>query len=126
MTAGLDIKCKIWRITFPTPDDDVGGANVSGTVVYDNVYGRIREQKTTPLLLEQGLEIDTLFQVEVRPVSMIIYERDEFELIYPLNHWDYGKRYRIIQVQHTSMHPNDSRSFINLTLRRSERAHVNQ
>jgi hypothetical protein len=125
MTAGLEIKCRIWHITFPS-DDDVGGAYTSGTVAYDNVSGRIREEKTTPLLLEQGLEVAMLFNVEVRPVGMTIYERDEFELIFPQNHWDYGKRYRIIQVQHTSMHPSDSRSFINLTIRREERAHVNQ
>jgi len=125
MTAGLNMWGRVWHITFPT-DDEVGGAEVTGTVAYDGVHARMTPKANNPLLLEQGIETDTLFNLEVRPPSMIIYERDEWETTFPLNHWTYGKRFRIVSVQYPSVHPDDSRGFINLVLKRRERAHAQQ
>jgi len=85
MTAGLDIKGKVWRFSTPS-DDDVGGALVSGTVVYDNLACRLIPQPPSSLLLEQGLEVEGLYLLETRPPSLDIRERDEFEITYPFYH----------------------------------------
>jgi hypothetical protein len=125
MTAGLDIKGKVWRFSTPS-DDDVGGALVSGTVVYDNLACRLIPQPPSSLLLEQGLEVDGLYLLETRPPSLDIRERDEFEITYPFYHPEFGNRFRIIGMQRTSMHPADSRGFINLRMKRSRFAHADQ
>jgi hypothetical protein len=125
MTAGLNIKGRIWRVSTPT-DDDVGGAMVSGTVVYDNLACRLIPQRPNSLLLEQGLEVDGLYLMEIRPPSLDIREQDHFELTFPSYHPEYGHHFRIIGVQRTSMHPADSRGFINLTMKRSRFAHAKQ
>jgi hypothetical protein len=123
MTAGLNLLGRVWRINTPT-DDDVGGAVVSGTVAYSNVACRFMPKSASSLLLEQGLEVEGLYLVEARPPSMDIRENDEFEITFPSYHPEYGKRFGIIGMTRTSMHPADSRGFINLTLKRRRFAHA--
>jgi hypothetical protein len=122
MTAGLDIRGRIWRINYG-PDDDVGGAMVTGTVAYDFVQARLTPAKTSSLLLEQGIEAESLWNLQLRPTTMAIRERDEFEVTYPANHWNCGQRFRIISVQYPSMHPNDGRGFISTVAHRRDTAH---
>lgn len=125
MTAGFNLKVDVWRLSFPS-DDIVGGAVVTGTVVYHNIKGRMTEEKSSPLLLEQGIETERIFNIDIRPASLIVYERDEIEIVFPLTHWHYRQRFRVIGVKHPSMHATDSRDFLTLTLRRRDRAHVQQ
>ena len=54
MTAGLDSRANIWRMTT-LDDDEVGGAVVSGTVLHQNVHTRMNPQPREQLLLQQGL-----------------------------------------------------------------------
>jgi len=125
MTAGLNVHARIWRISFPV-DDSSGGALPTGTVSYPDILGRLNQAKPNFLLLQQGMEIDDIFEFETRPPAMEIYERDELEIIYPTNHVYFGKHFRVVGVRRSSMHPSDSRGFMILTLRRWERAHVQQ
>ena len=125
MTAGLVVQGKIVRFSTPS-DDDVGGALVSGTVVYQGIQCRLIPQRPSSLLLEQGVEVEGLYLLETRPPTMDIRERDEFELTFPAYHPEYGHRFRIIGVQRTSMHPADSRGFLNLTMSRKRFAHADQ
>ena len=125
MTAGLNIKGKVWRFSTPL-DDDVGGALVSGTVVYDNLACRLIPQPPSSLLLEQGLEVEGIYLLEIRPPMMDIRERDEFEVTFPHYHPEYGNHFRIVGVQRTSMHPEDSRGFINFRMTRKRFAHAQQ
>lgn len=125
MTAGMNVRGRIWRITTPT-DDDVGGAVVTGTVIYNNVWGRLGAQRASSLLLEQGIEVSGVWMLLVRPAVMMIRERDEYEVTFPTNHLEYGNRFRIVGVRATSMHPSDSRGFLELTMTRSTFAHAEQ
>lgn len=125
MPAGLNLKSRIWRIDWDD-DDVVGGAMVTGSCVYTDVYTRMEPIPPSQLLLQQGLETEKTFRALVAPSSLIIYERDELEVTSPANHEYYGNRFRILAVSKTSVHPTNRRGYINLTLSRSVRAHGSQ
>lgn len=122
MTAGLNLRCTIWRITEST-DDAVGGAMITGSAVYTGIETRIEEQPVQQLLLQQGLETQKTFEAIVSPGWLVIKERDELEVTYPIDDLQYGRRFRIINARLTSMNMRDPRSYLSLTMVRSERAH---
>ena len=89
--AGSNVKVDIWRIT--TPDDDTaGGALVSGTVIYSHYPARIQQQPEQMLLLQQGLETMKVFTALMTPGTLDIRERDELEVVLPMNYQIYGQR----------------------------------
>lgn len=122
MTAGLNLRVSIWRMTTTGADDVVGGAIVTGTVVHENVEGRLSQARPSQIVLEQGLEVDTIWTCRIRPANLIIHERDEVEVTWPPLHPHLNDRFRIRGVRRTSMHPRDGRGFIDLTLSRIERS----
>lgn len=115
MTAGLNARVKVWRIV-EQDDDDHGGAIVSGTVLYDTTDARLQAIKPSPLLLQQGLEVDSLFRLIVQSSERDYREYDEVEVIWPPKHKYCGNRFRIIKVQEDALHPCDRRSFVEFTL----------
>lgn len=63
MASGLNMQGRLWRFHNPAgSDDDVGGSIPSGTILKENVFGRMEQLKSTQVLLEQGLEIPEMFQ----------------------------------------------------------------
>ena len=125
MTAGLNYRSTIWRIT-QSADDLVGGAMITGTPIYVDIDTRIEEQPVQQLLLQQGLETTKTFDAIIIPGNLVIKERDELEITFPSDDLRYGGRYRIVNARPASMNTRDPRSFIALTLVRSERAHTIQ
>lgn len=126
MPAGLNVILRIWRIT-DQPDDNIGGAQPSGTVLYPQIYGRISTRRPTQALLEQGLEVPTIFTVIMAPpdneVNMDLQHNDQFDVVFPQNNFYYGKRFIIIGIRHSAM--TDSRAHLIITARRFEFAHSN-
>ena len=120
--AGYNLVSKIWRFSESANDDDIGGAQPSGTVLYDNVKTRISSLKPTQVLLEQGLETPTLFSGMVFPPNMDLIHNDQIEITLPISSNFYSKRFRIIGIQNVSTHADESRNYILLTLRRVERS----
>ena len=118
MRAGHNLLAKFIRKTYPT-DDIVGGAVPSGTVVYENVQGRIQSATPIPAFAMQGVETNKIYIGTFFPGTLIIEEYDECEVTSPLNSPHYGKRYRIDTVQTSSMHPGDPRSQLILTMVRA-------
>ena len=125
MTAGTNLRCVIYRYT-EGEDDIVGGATVTGTVVYADIPLRLEEQPVQQLLLQQGLETEKIFDAIVTPGTLVIKERDELEVTFPIEDVRYGNRYRIINSRPAAFNTRDPRSYISLTLKRSERAHTIQ
>jgi len=115
MTAGLNVRIKVWRLAERS-DDDVGGAVVTGTVLYDTADARLQALKPSPLLLQQGLEVESLFRLMVQCSDRPYEEYDEVEIVWPIQHKYYGERFKIIKVQEDSLHPFDRRSFVEFTL----------
>lgn len=125
MVAGLDIAISIWR--YMTPSDDLGGgALVSGTYVYPYINARMQASKADTLLLQQGIEIIKVWDVLCQPANLLVYERDEIEVVWPNNHRYYGKRFRVVSVEESSLNPDDSRGYLMLRVTRKELAHALQ
>lgn len=124
MILGMNTRMNIWRINFPV-DDEVGGAVVTGTLVYQDVRCRIEGAKPEMILLQQGLEIPKMFTAHVVPSTLVIKERDEIEVSVPTNHPYYGERMVVRGVQVLSMRPSDHRSYLILSLSKKEFSHAN-
>jgi hypothetical protein len=126
MTAGQNLRCTIWRMATTSSDDAIGGAMITGSSVYTGKNIRLEEQPVQQLLLQQGLETVKTFEATLTPGDLVVYERDEIEITFPIEDIRYGNRYRIINVRPSSFNTRDPRSYIGLTLVRSVRAHKQQ
>ena len=125
MTAGFNIKARVWRVSFGT-DDVVGGAVVTGTYAYTDVQARLQERPVDHVFLQQGIETQKTFQMMVKPSTLMIYDRDEVEITWPPDHRFYNVRFRVMGDAYTNFHPREDRGYLILDLTRSVRAHVNQ
>lgn len=127
--SSLNTKGRIWRFTNPAnSDDDQGGSVPTGTVLFDPVFSRIRSEKPTLALLEQGLETPELFTGLLSYTYMVtgtfnVEHNDVYEVTYPPISIHYGKKFRIIGVRPPSF--NDDRRYLYVTLRRMETANSN-
>jgi hypothetical protein len=122
--AGNNIKVRIWRTNYSS-DDTVGGAIVTGTVVGD-YPARLQANPEEQLLLQQGLETERTFKINLVPGYLDVRERDEVEVIAPTDHVYYGQRFRVRGVSYSSLNKRDPRSYLMLTLTRDVRAHGRQ
>lgn len=120
---GMNMLVRVWRITEPS-DDAIGGALVSGTLLYTGKRARIESQKPDEQLVQQGFETEKIFNMNIQPVSLDIREHDEIEIISPTTHPYYNKRLQVQGVQNQSMSMSDPRSYLLLTLRYKEYAHA--
>lgn len=121
MTAGTNLVGRIWRFTESEHDDEIGGSQPSGTVLYDNVRLQIQALKPTQVLQEQGLNTPTLFNVKAWPGNLLLEENDQVEVLLPVSSLYYGKRFRILGIQATSQHAHNSQNYLLLNLRRDEK-----
>jgi hypothetical protein len=126
MPLGLNAKMRVWRMDNSPVDDDVGGAVVTGSVVYDCLACRLTPQRASLMLLQQGLETERMALVFTHPSTLLIYERDEIEMVGPSNSPYYGMRWRVIDVERWGLHPSDPRASITLTVRRIDRSRAVQ
>lgn len=123
--AGYNIRVNIWRMSND-PDDHVGGSMITGSVVYQDVQAFMQEQEVEQLIVQQGLETVSVFNVNIIPGTLIIHERDEIEITQPKDHYYYGQRFRIMSFRRSSHNPRDPRNYILLLVTRSDRMHRQQ
>jgi len=125
MTAGMNLKVNVWRMS--TQDDDVvGGASISGSVIYSNVAARMEAEEPEQVLLQQGYQTLRTFGMTIMPGTLAIKERDEIEITAPYNHQFLNDRFRVVGIRYSSMNPSDRRNYLILNLIRSVEAHANQ
>lgn len=124
MVAGLNLQIRIWKIEY-APDDLVGGAVITGSVV-GSYPARLKENAENQLLLQQGLEVEKTYSAIVVPGTVDVHERDELEIIQPTDHPYYQQRFRVISVSYGMLNPRDPRNYVLLTLSRSRIAHGTQ
>jgi hypothetical protein len=125
MTAGLDIRIRIWHYTYPS-DDEIGGAMPTGTVSYSDMLARIHAIEPDKVFLQQGIETVRTYRCTCRPGTNLVYEQDEAEVIWPPEHRFYHQKYRVNGVSETNFHPRDSRAYLILNLTREEKSHAIQ
>lgn len=95
---GLNLKATLWRMSNTT-DDSSGGAMITGSPVYSNLPIAIASRRPTQMSLEQGLEVEAIYDLTVKLCNTAIYERDEIEVTCPNGHPYYGLRFRVLGVQ---------------------------
>jgi len=122
MTAGTNMWGNFLRLTY-TSDDDVGGADPTGTILHEHISGRIEEIPANTLLTQQGLETKKQFTGVFWGHQLSFREQDQFEVTSPPNHAYYGKRFRVIRVNLDSNHPAQKRNTWGALLEREQIAH---
>jgi len=123
MTAGLNCKVQFIRLVYN--DDDVGGSYPTGTILYDNIEGRIDEEPTNTAFLQQGLETIKIFSAMFWGHQLLFREQDEVEVVSPPNHEYFGQRFRVVDRITSSNHPAQKRNVWIAKLTRSQVAHKN-
>lgn len=102
MTAGLNRKINIISMNNG-PDDSYGGAFVTGTVTFENVPAALAIFRPNQQLRAQGLETDLTMDLTIPKIfngqSIVLKERDEIQVIYPVGDDFHGDRFRIQGVQ---------------------------
>lgn len=120
--AGMTHVCSLISFSYPT-DDSSGGAVPSGTVVYERLDARVEANMPTMALLEQGLEVPTLFQVLIHPGNIEAKHNDQIVFTAPTNDWFYNKKFRIVGLTRSSNAAGNDRNLIKFVVRRWEESH---
>lgn len=119
MTAGLNLAFSVIRIN-DNVDDEVGGAQPSGTVIYPMVFGRLKTSKPSQMLLEQGLVTPIIYTATIQPGNIGVEFNDQVQVIAPQTSPHYNHKFRVIGIQFSNM--TDIRGFVILTMRRIEKS----
>lgn len=98
MPAGLRFNIDVTR-TITLGTDEVGGAIVTGTLVYHNIPGSVTANKSSVLLREQGLETEPTYELTTHSKGIVLYEEDLIQVICDPSHPYYQKKFRITGVQ---------------------------
>jgi hypothetical protein len=125
MTAGLNAGFRFIRLVYGN-DDEVGGAYPTGTILYDNISGRLDEEPTDTSFYQQGLETKKIFSAMFWGNNLQYREQDEVEVMSPPNHEYFGQRFRVLSRNSSSNHPAQKRNVWISKLERSQTAHRNE
>lgn len=123
MSAGVNLRINVWRMSAST-DDYAGGAVLTGTVLHYGLLARMQADPDEMLLLQQGAETERTFRINVWPGNLDIKERDEVEIVFPPNYPYINDRFRIVSVRYSDF--NDPRAYMMLSLTRLVIAHTEQ
>lgn len=98
MVAGLHMKVNVIRIS-QLADDASGGAITTGTVVHNDLASVLTPRRPSQIMLEQGLEVDAIYDFTTTAQGVTLFERDEMQVTWPPAHALFGLRFRIEGVQ---------------------------
>jgi hypothetical protein len=116
---GLNIEVSFIRNSY-AGDDEVGGAVITGTVVYSGIAARLSARRPSQVSLDSGLEVDRSFDMIINGQGLTLYERDEVQVTSPLTSPYYGEQFRIMGIQYDSRRP--GRGHTEFTLSQIERS----
>lgn len=123
MILGGNIRVNVYRMT-PQTDDYVGGAMISGSVVYNSIPMRMQGNADEQVLLQQGYETLRTYTFTVSRGGLDIRERDELQVVFPPDYPYYNDKFRVMNVRYSDL--NDARKYMILSVQRSVRAHTEQ
>jgi len=127
MTLGTNLLCDVWEFSYDlgAGDDDVGGAQPSGTVSYYGAQIRLRTDPPTQALLEQGLESRGDYTAHMLPRTVPVKFNNQIVITSPGPHQ--GQFFRVVgEPLRPSMSPSDSRGYLILKLKRVEKGRTIQ
>src|SRR4030065_2522353 len=115
MTAGFTVFMRVWHLSN-NPDDTIGGALTTGTVIYENVPATITETGGSITMAQQGYEVPATYKVYAKMPQGVIHELDELEITYPSNHPLYNKHLRVTRIHLLSLNAYSRRNFVYMTV----------
>ncbi len=86
-----------------SPDDDIGGAIVTGSLLFSSKRIRFEPVFSRQTTEFQGLETERRFTVMVSDQTLSLAERDEMVITRPANHPYINNRFRISSMNHDSI-----------------------
>jgi len=119
--VGLNSVIQILRKTSNI-DDDIGGANNTGTAVYSDVPARIEDVAPLAESLAQGLEAVKVVQVAFRNTGQDVWEQD---IVLVTSHSDsphYNEFLKVLKVQRDSLRRVTGKAHIELYCERIEKS----
>lgn len=122
MPAGSNCKLDIIRYINPS-DDEVGGAYPSGTFLHRSLDARLDEVSADITFLQQGIQAQKVLTGLIWGWELQLREGDDVEVVSPLNHHYYGKRFTIREATYDSRHPGIKQKYVLVKLTRSQIAH---
>jgi len=125
MVAGQNLVARVYDMKYNLGlgDDDVGGSRPSGTVLHERVDVRIRQNRPTQALLEQGIEDISTFEGMFRNHTLLIANNNEIEITAPTNSPYCGEYFRVTgNPERTSIGAGDSRGYLRVQLKRVEKS----
>lgn len=120
---GLNIKVQFIQNNY-AGDDESGGAVITGTVAYLNTPARISARRPSQQALEQGLEVERIFDMIAVGQGLSLNERDEVQVTSPSDSPYFNEQFRIMGIQYDSRRPGYGHT--ELTLSRIERSRGEQ
>jgi hypothetical protein len=120
---GLNIEVSFIRNGYSS-DDIVGGAVITGSVVYSGIPARLSSRRPSQVSLDSGLEVERTFDLIINTQNLTLFERDEVQVTWPVDSPYYGERFRILGLQHDNRRP--QRGHTEFTLSRIERSRARQ
>lgn len=116
---GNNLKFSLYRYTTGE-DDEIGGANVSGVLLQENINGRFEEAKPSMVLLQQGYATTSIYRGQSDFCQM--RELDYLVVTFPIYHPYYGLQFEVLGVQNPSTNPRDGRNMLLFHLQRKDNA----
>ena len=98
MIPGYNLLVNVVRMNAQT-DDEVGGAIFSGTTVITNQPAAIGATRPTQQSLEQGLEVEAIYNLSIQQCGVTLIERDLVEVTCPSDSPLFGLQFRVMGVQ---------------------------
>ncbi len=105
-----------WYSVTAQDDDEVGGAQLSGTYV-QSFNAHFQEDAVDSSFYQQGLEVDRIFSCWTLPIRLGIKARDEVEITSPTSHPYFGRRFKVLSDLPAPLHIARGQGFLELKLR---------
>lgn len=112
----LDVQLALYSVDNQA-DDEIGGAQVTGTFVRNDVWANLQEAPVNPAILQQGLEVARIFDCWLQPINLDVQPGDELEVVAPSDHPFYNRRLEVVKTNQPALHRAFRIGFLELQLR---------
>ena len=99
---GLNAQVNIYS-QYSYTDDRIGGAQITGTLVYSNVLARLEPTPSSLMQTPTGFETARLINIILWPTDLDIRENYTAVVVYPPGHPLFSGTLQIIEVSHDSV-----------------------
>lgn len=122
MLRGLNNICDVYR-NKEFADDNIGGAQVTGSALYYDVMCRISSKTNTRAEQAEGIDVTRTFEFLIWPSSYLFKVGD---ILIPHQEWFAGQRFIVKDMMYDSLGMSSPRGHLQLTCERVDWARSTQ